>query len=68
MFGKKQSKVLIEERVKNNRTFIIRDDGKLYYSLQEAAKDIGTQYQGISQSLRKGYKVKGYRFYYGKAR
>ena len=65
-YGKKQTKELIEKRVKNNRKQVVRNDGKTYYSLQEAAKDIGAQYQGISQSLRKGHRVKGYRFTYGK--
>ena len=65
-YGKKQSKDLIEKRIKNNRTKVIRDDGKIYSSLQEAANDIGARYQGVSQSLRKGYRVKGYRFSYEK--
>jgi group I intron endonuclease len=64
MFGKKQNKEHIEKRIKNNKKSVIRDDGKIYVSLKEAALDIEVLPQGISQSLRKGYKVKGYRFYY----
>jgi group I intron endonuclease len=64
MYGKKQSKEYIEKRIKNNRKKIIRDDGKVYNSLQEAARDMQVNYQSISASLRKGYKTKGYRFSY----
>ena len=64
-YGTKQSPELIERRVKNNRKKVIRDDGKIYASVNEAAEDIDALYQGVSQSLRKGYKVKGYRFTYG---
>lgn len=67
MFGKKQSKEYIEKRIKGQRKQIIRDDGKIYSSLKEAAQDLNIKYQGISASLRLGHKVKGYRFIYGKA-
>jgi group I intron endonuclease len=64
MYGKKQSQEYIEKRVKRLRKSIIRDDGKIYSSLKEAASDMKVAYQGISASLRKGYRVKGYRFSY----
>ena len=64
MYGLKQSKDVVENRVKNNRRKIKRCDGKIYFSLREAAEDLDVPYQGISQSLRKGYRVSGWRFYY----
>ena len=64
MFGKKQSNEYIEKRTKNNKKPIVRDDGKTYLSIKEAALDIGALEQGVSQSLRKGHKVSGYRFFY----
>lgn len=64
MFGRKQSKETIEKRIKNNRKKVVRDDGKIYNSIREAAEDIKALQQGVSQALRKGYRVKGYRFSY----
>ena len=64
MYGKIHSKEYIEKRVKNNRKQVIRDDGKIYSSLKEAAIDIGALQQSVSASVRLGYKVKGWRFTY----
>lgn len=63
-FGKKQSLELIERRIKNNRIPIKREDGKEYLSIKDAAVDLNCLQQAVSQSLRKGYKAKGYRFFY----
>ena len=67
-YGTKQSPDVIERRIKNNRKKVVRDDGMTYNSINEAAKDIDAKPQGVSASVRLGYKVKGYRFTYAKCR
>jgi group I intron endonuclease len=66
-FGKKQTKETIAKRIKNNYVPLLREDGKKFSSLKEAARDLNCLPQAISQSLRKGYRAKGYRFFYIKA-
>jgi len=66
MYGKKHSQEYIEKRVKNNRKQVIRNDGKVYSSLKEAAIDLNASQQSISASVRLGYKVKGWRLNYVK--
>lgn len=64
MYGVKQSPETIEKRVKSNRKPIMRCDGKIYSSIKEAAEDIKSSQQVVSQALRKGYRAKDYRFFY----
>lgn len=63
-FGKKQSLDLIKRRTEGNKRKVIRSDGRIFTSLKEAASAINVPYQGVSNSLRKGYKCKGFTFKY----
>jgi group I intron endonuclease len=62
MFNKKQSTDTKQKRARALMRPVVRDDGVVYTSLQLAARQLGTTYQNISQSIRKGCKAKGYRF------
>lgn len=64
MFGTKQSKELVERRVSKRRRPVVRCDGKIYSSISEAARDIGSLPQVVSQALRRGCRARGYRFKY----
>lgn len=65
MFGKKQSSNLVELRTKKIKKKVIRSDGEVFSSLNEAALEMSVSPQSISQSLRKGYKCMGFTFKYG---
>ena len=67
-YDKKQSPELIAKRIRNNYTPVVRNDGEVYPSMKEAAAALNCPYQGIYQSIKKGHKVKGYRFSYVKTR
>lgn len=64
MFGIKQSRETVENRVSRRRKPIVRCDGKKYLSIAEAARDIGSLPQVVSQALRKGCRARGFRFKY----
>lgn len=64
MYGKTEP---IESKVKRtavHKKKVIRSDGTIFASINEAAKAIKVSSQSVSQSLRKGYKCKGFIFNY----
>ena len=64
MYGKKQSAEYVQRRTEPNKKKVIRSDGVAFNSVNEAAQALNTNYQGVSQSLRKGHKCKGFTFKY----
>ena len=56
-----------KDKISNaNKRKIVRSDGLIFNSLQDAAAHMKCLYQSISQSLRKGCRCKGYTFRYSK--
>ena len=64
MYGRQETKEHAALRTQNNKKVIIRSDGIVFASLQEAASALGVTYQNVSRVLRLGGKCRGYTFRY----
>jgi group I intron endonuclease len=65
-FNRRQQESSKKKRTNRLYKSILREDGKIYISLKEAAADLKVTYQNVSQAVRKGYKCAGYRLRYAK--
>ena len=64
MFGSKQTEEAVERRVAKLRRPVVRCDGIRYSSVSEAARHIGCKPQSLSRAIRRGCKIRGFKFSY----